>query len=334
MHRDIAAKDAAEKEVITAAAVHLEGRFDGGNIPFTLTSTFSANDLYPALAAHRSRNLPHRICNGSATSSISVTAQRLPITRRSTTGRSSRSNFLAGAVGFLREIRASRAGIRHCRMATRCPVRFWFTGSRLNFAENLLRRRDAADALVFRRRRHQPPDQLRRTVPVVAQLAAPCANWALARRPRRWLHAQSAANSDCHAGPSNQHWRSLVVVFARFRHSGCARPFRPDRAEVLFTADGYVCAGKQIDCLQRVADIAAQLPSLLQLIVVPHLQPGPDIGSPPHAALWADCLDRNASEIELPSCRSTTRCTSCIRPAPPACRNALSTRPAALCCNS
>ncbi len=208
-------------------------------------------------------------------------------------------DFWAGLWDFC-EIRASRRWDRVLQDGNRMPGARWFAGSRLNFAENLLRRRDAADALVFR-----GEDGISRRISfaelyrVVAQLAATLRQLGVQPGDRvvgfmpnlpQTVIAMLAATS------IGAVWSSCSPDFGI---QGVLDRFGQIAPKVLFTADGYVYAGKQIDCLQRVADIAAQLPSLLQLIVVPHLQPEPDIGSLPHAALWADCLDRNASEIEF-----------------------------------
>src|SRR6185369_4504594 len=40
--------------------------------------------------------------------------------------------------------------------------------------------------------------------------------------------------------------------------------------KVLFAADGYVYAGKPFDCLARVAEIAARIPSLEHVVIVPY----------------------------------------------------------------
>src|SRR3970282_1942889 len=46
---------------------------------------------------------------------------------------------------------------------------------------------------------------------------------------------------------------------------------------VLFAADGYFYNGKTVDVLPRLAEVAAQLPSVEKVIVVPYTQPRPRI---------------------------------------------------------
>jgi hypothetical protein len=65
-------------------------------------------------------------------------------------------------------------------------------------------------------------------------------------RPRRRLSAERAG-SHRRAARHREHRRGLVELLAGFRRAGRARPLRPDRAEVLFCADGYLYGGKEFD---------------------------------------------------------------------------------------
>ena len=49
---------------------------------------------------------------------------------------------------------AERRGEEVMRFIDRMPGAKWFPGARLNFAQNLLRRRDSSDALVYLREDH------------------------------------------------------------------------------------------------------------------------------------------------------------------------------------
>ena len=68
--------------------------------------------------------------------------------------------------------------------------------------------------------------------------------------------------------------------------SSCSPDFGPgsvvDRfaqiePKVLFAVDGYRYGGKDFDRLDTVADVAAQIPSLERIVVVPYLSPSPDL---------------------------------------------------------
>ncbi len=118
--------------------------------------------------------------------------------------------------------------------AERMPGAQWFPDAKLNFAENLLARRGAdaaADALVFRGEekssRRLSHAELEERVSQCAQALAAMGVGvgdrvgALRREHARGRHRD--ARRDVAR-------RDLVVVLARFRRAGRARPFQPDRA--------------------------------------------------------------------------------------------------------
>ena len=109
---------------------------------------------------------------------------------------------------------------------------------------------------------------------------------------------------------------------------------------VLFTVDGYYYNGKVGADPRQGRDIVARLPSVERVVVVPYLaQSGgaSDDLSQVRAALpwdvWLAPFVRGSDRLRR-SCRSIIRCTSCTRPAPPACPSASCTAPAARCCST
>jgi acetoacetyl-CoA synthetase len=67
---------------------------------------------------------------------------------------------------------------------------------------------------------------------------------------------------------------------------------------VLFTADGYVFGGKRFASLPRVAEVAAAIPAIERVVVVPYLEDGPDLGGLEQAVLWGDFVaGHEAGEI-------------------------------------
>jgi acetoacetyl-CoA synthetase len=59
---------------------------------------------------------------------------------------------------------------------------------------------------------------------------------------------------------------------------------------VLVAADGYRYAGKEIDCLPRLREIAAAIPSLAAVWVVPYLRAAPSLDTVPGAVRFPDVL--------------------------------------------
>ena len=183
---------------------------------------------------------------------------------------------------------------------TRMPGATWFSGSRLNFAENLLSFRDDRTALVFR-----GEDVIRRTLTyrelyaAVAKLAA-------------FLRKAGIVPGDRVVGFMPNMPESIIAMLAAtsigaiwsscspdFGIKGVLDRFGQTRPKILFTADGYFFKGKPLDCLAKIADIAKEIPSLEKIIVVPYTQENLDLTSLPKAVYYADCLNNDAEEIEF-----------------------------------
>jgi acetoacetyl-CoA synthetase len=167
----------------------------------------------------------------------------------------------------------------------------WFTGTRLNFAEHLLRRRDDAPALVSWNE-HGPQQRITH-----AQLAARVAQCAAA------LEALGVQPGDRVAGWMPNLPETVVVMLAAaslgatwsscspdFGTKGVLDRFGQIAPKVLVAADGYWYAGKEIDCLPRLREIAAAIPSLEAVWVVPYVQAAPSLDGLPAAARFPDVL--------------------------------------------
>ena len=75
-----------------------------------------------------------------------------------------------------------------------------------------------------------------------------------------------------------------------FGVDGVVDRFGQTTPTVLVAADGYHYGGKSFDCLDRIADIAAQLPSLRRTVVVGVLDDTPDVSGIPNGVGWNDFL--------------------------------------------
>src|SRR5215207_8570214 len=182
------------------------------------------------------------------------------------------------------------------RMAPPDPVLGprWFRGARLNFAENLLRRYADAEALVLWTERG-PGRRL-----TYIQLGDAVARFA------GFLRDAGVVAGDRVVGFVPNMPEAVVAMLAAASvgalWSSCSPDFGPggvlDRfgqiaPKVLVTADGYVWSGKRIDCLERVRTFLPSLPSVEEVVVVPHL-PGDlvdaDATLPEGALSWTDAL--------------------------------------------
>ncbi|GGO85238.1 acetoacetyl-CoA synthetase [Marinobacterium nitratireducens] len=197
-------------------------------------------------------------------------------------------------------VRASARGDEVLVDGDRMPGARWFPGARLNYAENLLRNRDDWPALVFRneagRRDSLSFAGLYRRV---AQLAA-------------GLRRAGVGEGDVVAGFVPNVIDTVVAMLATasiggvwtscspdFGSQGILDRFGQTKPKVLFTTDGYLYNGKSFDSLEKLAAVLPQLPDIERLVVMPYLQPEPDLSQLPGAVLLDDFADSSATDIEF-----------------------------------
>ncbi len=75
-----------------------------------------------------------------------------------------------------------------------------------------------------------------------------------------------------------------------FGVAGVVDRFGQTQPTVLVAADGYRYGGKSFDCLDRLADITKQLPSLRRTVVVGVLFATPSVDNIPNGVRWSDYL--------------------------------------------
>jgi acetoacetyl-CoA synthetase len=178
----------------------------------------------------------------------------------------------------------------------RLPGARWFPGTRLNFAENLLRRRDTGPALVFR-----SESGLRRELDwrelhaAVARLAAALRAWGIrpGDRVAGYLpNLPEAIVAMLAATSQGAVWSSCSPDFGV---PGVLERFGQIEPRVLFCADGAFYAGRRLGSLERVAQLRASLPSIERVVVVPYLDAQPDLAALPGALSWDEALAPHAA---------------------------------------
>jgi acetoacetyl-CoA synthetase len=181
------------------------------------------------------------------------------------------------------------------------PGAKWFSGARLNFAENLLRYRDDQVAIVFK---GESQDPIYLTYAAlyqeVAQLAFAMKESGVQVGDRvvgfmpnmpQTIIAMLAASS------MGAVWSSCSPDFGI---KGVLDRFGQIRPKIIFTANGYSFKGKRIDSLARIADILKQLPSIEKVVVVPYTDPEPDISAVPNAVLYRNFISADTDlEVEF-----------------------------------
>ncbi len=174
----------------------------------------------------------------------------------------------------------------------RMPGASWFPEARLNFAENLLRRRDDGDAIVFwgetkvRRR-----VSFRELYERVSQLAGA-------------LRHEGVGPGDRVAGYLPNMPEAVIAMLATtslgavwsscspdFGVRGVVDRFGQIEPKVLIAAEGYLYNGKRLDVLPRIAEVRELVPTLQRVIVVSYANPEPDISAVRDATGWDEYLD-------------------------------------------
>jgi len=171
----------------------------------------------------------------------------------------------------------------------RMPGAQFFPDARLNFAENVLRRRDDSPAIVF-----NAEGRRRRTLSH-AELYAEVSRFAAALRRAGIQPGDRVAGfvpnmpeaiiASLAAATVGAVWSSCSPDFGV---QGVLDRFGQIEPRVLIAADGYFYAGKTHDLLPRIAEIARALPTVQHVVVVPHVETAPAVDAIPNGVRWSD----------------------------------------------
>mgnify|MGYP001605098224 CR=1 FL=1 len=180
------------------------------------------------------------------------------------------------------------------------PGARWFPDASLNFAENMLRYRDDREALVFRSETgHGSTLTYQQLYQQVAGVAAS-------------LRAMGIEPGDRVAGYLPNLPETIIAMLAATSIGAIWSSCSPDfgingvvdrlgqiEPKVLFCAAAYTYNGKQHDCLSKVREIQQRIGSLQKTVVVPYVEPEPDLAGLENAELLSSFSDQNATDIEF-----------------------------------
>jgi len=171
------------------------------------------------------------------------------------------------------------------------PGAKWFPEARLNFAENLLRRRDDGPAIMFR-----GEDRVRRTM-------SRNELYDLTSRIAQALAAQGVGEGDRVGGflpnipeavPAMLAASSLGAIWSScspdFGTTGVLDRFGQIEPTVMFVADGYFYNGTWIETLGRAHEAVDRLPSVRREIVISYSGETPATGDLPHGMTLDDFI--------------------------------------------
>jgi len=161
--------------------------------------------------------------------------------------------------------------------AGQMPGGRFFPEGRINFAENLLRRRDDATAIVFR-----GEDRVERRL-TFAEL------YSQVSRLQQYLKSSGVVAGDRVAGYVANMPEAIIGHLAAaslgaiwssaspdFGVQGVIDRFGQIEPKILIAVDGYFYGGKTIDCMEKLREIQPRLPGLQKTLIIPYVSQTPD----------------------------------------------------------
>ena len=190
-----------------------------------------------------------------------------------------REKFWRTIIDFC-DLKAGTWGEKDSVDADKLPGAKWFPDARFNFAENLLKRRDDGEALVF-----WGEDKIRRRM-TFAELYDAVSQLAQA------LHAEGVEPGDRVAGYLPNIPEAIIAMLAAtslgatwsscspdFGLQGVLDRFGQIEPKVLIASDGYFYNGKTHDIREKTADLVSRVPSIQRVVIVHYVWTEPDISS-------------------------------------------------------
>jgi acetoacetyl-CoA synthetase len=176
------------------------------------------------------------------------------------------------------------------------PGAKWFSGARLNFAENLLRYRDDRPAFIFKGETQKYSRMTYRELySTVARLA-------------KSLREEGIQPGDRVVGYMPNMMETAIAMLAATSvgavWSSCATDIGSQAAldrlgqvepKILFTVNGYYYKGKVFSSLANAAEVAKGIPSLKKVVVVSYTDDRPDLRSFPNSVLYEDFLSTESN---------------------------------------
>ena len=195
------------------------------------------------------------------------------------------------AVWSFCEIKASRPWEQVLIDGDKMPGAQWFFGAELNFAENLLRGADTSVAILFQ---NEGGDSREITFATLRKEVSRIANW---------LRICGINPGDRVAAWTPNLPETVIMLLASASvgaiFSSCSPDFgtqavveRFGQIEpvVLLVADGYTYGGKSFNLLPKVWQLLDQVPSIRHTLVVPYLNPDPELNKET-TFLWDEITD-------------------------------------------
>ena len=172
------------------------------------------------------------------------------------------------------------------------PGASWFTGAELNYAEHVFRDREAGDVAVLHASELREleemtwgelRDRVASTAAGLRELGVEPGDRVVAYLP----NISEALIAFLATASIGAVWSSCSPDFGA---GSVIDRFAQIEPKVLFTVDGYRYNGRDFDRLDVVAGLQAEMPTLERTVVLPYLDPSPELGRLDNAMTWEDLL--------------------------------------------
>jgi acetoacetyl-CoA synthetase len=179
--------------------------------------------------------------------------------------------FWSSVWDFCKLIATSRGGIIVEPAQHMIETRF-FPDARLNFAENLLRRRDDTHAIIFRSESgYQSHTSWQKLYARVSRLSQAFIKNGIEPGDRIVACLPNIPESVIGALATATIGATWSSCSPDFGEQGILDRFQQIAPKILIACDGYFYNGNRVDIREKIAAITRQLPSLETVIMVPHL---------------------------------------------------------------
>jgi acetoacetyl-CoA synthetase len=172
------------------------------------------------------------------------------------------------------------------------PGAEWFSGTSLNYAEHVFAGKDDAEVAILHASELRELDRLSwgELRARVAAVAAGLSELGVERGDRVVAYVPNipeAIVAFLATASLGAVWSSCSPDFGA---ASVIDRFAQIEPKVLFAVDGYRYGGKDFDRRDTIAELQAAMPSLVRAVVLPYLDPDPDLSALGNATRWDDLL--------------------------------------------
>ncbi len=174
------------------------------------------------------------------------------------------------------------------------PGTNWFVGSRLNFAENLLKFDDDQLAFIFQGEakveKRMTYKELNSTV---ARLAKSLIDMGVKKGDRVVSYIPNMIETPVAMLAVTSIGAIWASCGAELQANAVIDRFGQIEPKVLFTVDGYFYRGAEFEIVSNIKKVVEAIPSIEKVIIVRYISEGvPDISSIPKAVQWNDFISK------------------------------------------